>query len=226
MGACIEKDMANTSAKNNTNRMDSRRMILPVSVVRLVFLKDTELSAKGDYAEVERLFKEVNEVWSRWGITWEVRSIVTQTVSATDFLTPVNGFLSPREFRDAAAELIPEPSGERRWRVYVMRQFPVDGSAVYIMEKSAVLYGELNKEGNRYPVILAHELGHSLGLRHVPMVGNLMYAGPGKTPSKDLRLTTIQIQQARQQAQAGPFYMNPEDRGSKGRRSVINTPFL
>lgn len=193
-------------------RTEPRQMTLPVSVVRLSFEGNADLSGQSDYAEVERLFKEVNAVWSRWGITWEVSSIETKTVSAADFITPANGFASPREFRDAAAELIPAPSGDRRWRVYIMRQFPIAGSSVYLVEKSTVLYGELNKEGDRYPVILAHELGHSLGLRHVPMAGNLMYAGPGKTPSTDLKLTPMQIRQARQQAAAGPFFMNRGDR--------------
>jgi hypothetical protein len=222
MGACIQRDMAQANTPKKTTQMESRQMTLPVSVVRLEFEKDADLSAQSDYAEVERLFQEVNAVWSRWGIFWEVSTIETRTISAADFVTPKNGFASPREFRDAAAELIPDHSGDRQWRVYLMRQFPIAGSAVYIVEKSAVLYGELNKEGNRYPVILAHELGHSLGLRHVTIPGNLMYAGPGKTPSTELQLFPMQIRQARQQAAAGPLFMNPGDRGLKGRRPVIN----
>ncbi len=201
-------------------RAPARGMTLPVSVVRLAFEGDAALSARSDYAEIERLFREVNAVWSRWGITWEVTSIDTKTVAGANFVTPANGFSSPREFRDAAATLIPDPSGDRQWRVYFMRRFPIAGSAVYLVEKSAVLYGELNKDGERYPVILAHELGHSLGLRHVPMPGNLMYAGPGKTPSTDLTLAPQQIRQARQQASAGPFFMTPGERKGPGKGRV------
>ena len=208
-------------SRKDLTLIDSDQMVLPVSVHRLKFERDAHLSAQGDYAEVERLFKEVNAIWSKWGITWEVNSIDTVTVKAKDFALPRLGFSARWEFRDAAAELIPEPTGDRRWQVYLVRQFPVNGSGVYVLEKSAVLYGELNKKGRRCPEILAHELGHSLGLSHVPLPGNLMYVGPVRTPSADLKLTPKQIRRALIQATAGPVYKRLDKQSNKRRHRRV-----
>ena len=120
-------------------------------------------------------------------------------------MVPSEGFSNPRKFRNAIADLIPANSSDRLWRVYLVHQFPVSGSAVYIIEKGAVLYGELNKFGERYPVVLAHELGHSLSLRHVPFPDNLMYGGGQKDPEKTQKLRPIQIKRAKMQARQGPF---------------------
>lgn len=182
---------------------------MPVAVYLLEFSSMQQLSAQYAQEDVMELFDDVNALWSRYGLTWDVESVQTMYVTRARFSEPVEGFSSPREFRNAVADIIPAPSTAQKWRVYLVNQFPVNGSAVYIIEKGAVLYGELNKKGERHPVILAHELGHSLGLRHVSNPENLMYAGPQKDTAKTRQLGPQQIIRAKRQAGLGPFQRNP-----------------
>ena len=182
---------------------------IPVSVYLLSFSDHDKLNAQYSPEEVIRLFDDVNAIWSNWGIACTVKTIEKIHLTEKDIRLPAKGFATRREFRDVMAAWIPEESIKRHWRVYIVRQFPVKGSAVYISEKQAILYGELHIYGERHPVILAHELGHSLGLRHVPFPQNLMYAGPDKNPDIPATLSPVQIRQARKQARIGPF--QPQD---------------
>lgn len=177
---------------------------MPVNVYLLKFSNPKDLSARYTKKDVKELFEEVNDIWSKLGFIWTVDSVETVQVGENSFSVPPDGFSSPREFRDAIADVIPnEKTG--RWRVYIVNQFPIKGSSVYIVEKGAVVYGELNKSGERYPVILAHELGHSLGLRHEKSPDNLMYGGPEKNPERTMQLSDQQIKRAKGQAGLGPF---------------------
>lgn len=196
--------------QNKTAQKDGIQTIdIPVSVYLLSFSGADKLSARYSPEGVIRLFDDVNAIWSNWGIACTVKTIEKIHLTEKDIQFPAKGFATRREFRNLMAAWIPEETLERHWRVYILRQFPVKGSAVYISEKQAILYGELHIYGERHPVILAHELGHSLGLRHVPFPQNLMYAGPDKNPDIPATLSPIQIRQARKQARIGPF--QPQD---------------
>ncbi|SLM32702.1 Putative peptidase M10, metallopeptidase [Desulfamplus magnetovallimortis] len=179
---------------------------LPVSVYLLDFAGEKKLNSRYSHGDVKRLFEEVNYIWLKWNIKWNIESIESITIGKERFKFPDNGFKKRREFRNAVARVIPDSMDKNRWRVYFVDQFPVNGSAVYIAEKRAVLYGELNKHGERHPVILAHEFGHSLGLQHVKFKNNLMYAGPGKDPERSQNLMPWQIKSAREQAILGPAW--------------------
>jgi len=229
MGASAELDSVD-SKKVEQGKVGAGVRKLPVSVYLLTFSDQAQLSAQYSAQDVAKLFDEVNAIWSKSGITWSVDSVTTVPVAGNDFKIPTAGFANPRAFRDAVAGLIPDATSTGRWRVYLVRQFPINGSAVYIIEKGAVLYGELNKFGARQPVILAHELGHSLGLQHVSMSDNLMYAGPEKSPELTLMLDPQQIKRATEQASVGPLLRTsgvPSDqegrrRGGRGRRPASN----
>ena len=198
------------SGRIQTAKKDGIQTIdIPVSVYLLSFSGADKLNARYSPKEVMRLFDDVNAIWKNWGISCTLKTIEKIHLTQKDIRFPAKGFATRREFRDLMAAWIPEETDERHWRVYIVRQFPVKGSAVYISEKQAILYGELHIYGERHPVILAHELGHSLGLRHVPFPQNLMYAGPDKNPDIPATLSPVQIRQARKQALIGPF--QPQD---------------
>lgn len=206
-------DKASTSqGSDNGNRVKKRHhnrqriaVRIPVAVFLVKFDGMKTIDATYTSKEVKMLFGEVNSIWSKWGITWDVASVKTVFVNRQQFTPPSRGFSKPRDFRTAMAKVIPDKPTQPQWRIYLVKQFPVNGSAVYISERRSVLYGELNKFGKRYPIILAHELGHSLGLRHVPFPHNLMYAGPDRNPELTRNLTPRQIRIVRRQAVIGPF---------------------
>ena len=190
------------------NMSRTKRFELPVSVYLCDFEGMKELSAKYTHRDVIKLFDEVNEIWAKWRIKWDVESVEDITFTRDMFKIPTGGFRKNREFRNAVARLIPHNIQGRHWRVYIMDEFPVRGSAVYVSERGAVLYGEVNNRGERLPVILAHEFGHSLGLQHVSFSDNLMYAGKDRDPELTKNLKPWQIKRARKQALIGPVSHN------------------
>ncbi len=180
-------------------------MTLQVDVFLLEFWGYPHLSAEYGERELEELFAEVNAIWAQAGIQWNLASVERVDLREADFEIPTRGFMRPREFRNAVATVIPEDPSAGRWPVYFVRQFPVPGSGVYLVELGTVLYGELNQHGVRRPVVLAHELGHSLGLPHVPQPDNLMYGGRDRNPELTQNLNPRQINRARAQAKIGPW---------------------
>lgn len=209
--ACADEAVASTKGA----------LTLPVSVYLLEFSDDSQLSAQHSEQDVKKVFDAVNAIWSKAGITWNVDSVATVKVASTDFTIPAAGFATNRDFRDAMARVIPDATETGRWRVYFVRKFPVEGSSVYIVEKGAVLYGELNKRGEGRPTILAHELGHSLGLQHdSSSPENLMYSGKGMNPELALNLDPQQIKSAQAQASQGPLQRAAKERPERPRERV------
>ncbi len=183
----------------------SEEMVLNVDVYLLKFSSYPALDSQYNMDELNELFFEINKIWEQANIRWRVDSVSEFEVSPESFTIPPDGFGGPRPFRNAMANFIPPPTQSHRWPVYIMRQFPIQGSGVYIVERRSVLYGELSQHGSEEPVILAHEMGHALGLPHVDAADNLMYAGPGRDPALTRALNPFQQQNVRAQAEIGPW---------------------
>jgi hypothetical protein len=154
--------------------------------------------------EVGQLFSEVNAVWRKWGIEWVPESVSTLKVESTEF-PGVSVNETKRGFRNKMAAIVPTEPGPGRWQIAILRQFPIPASGTYIPDKNTVLYGELNKNGEHFPIVLAHELGHSLGLKHEKSEENLMYGGRSKDPEQTQFLNTQQIEQAKSHAKADGY---------------------
>ena len=97
------------------------------------------------------------------------------------------------------------------WDVFLAHSFGGITGGLYFPDIPAALSAELDPEGRRELTratarILAHELGHSLSLPHVPCTtaGNLM--SPGCEAADRTRLTEAQVEAARRQAEAGRPY--------------------
>ena len=180
-----------------------RAMIqLPVRVYLLSFDAAPDLNSTYDEHEVNLLFGEVNAVWRKWGIEWVPETISTLNVDRNEF-PGVSAQETKRGFRNKLAAIVPAKEGSARRQVAIFRQFPVEASGVYVREKETVFYGELNKDGKRFPIVLAHELGHALGLNHEKKEENLMYGGRAKNPEKTHLLESRQIDLARSVAKGG-----------------------
>ena len=182
--------------------------------MRLHLLQSSELEALDATLtddEVGEVIQAVNEVWSQAGVVWQIEQIVREPALNPDFFRQVLNDPFGNPASAVAAVLPKENIRPDIWNVFLIRDFGGALGGVYLLRDRVVVAAELDPTGNRdlsggTARILAHELGHSLGLEHVPCIatGNLMAAGcPRGTRT---RLEPFQIQISRQQAETGrPF---------------------
>jgi hypothetical protein len=194
-----------------TNPGELENITLDVRVHLLESDQFAALDATLSDADVDVLFEGVNETWSQAGITWRVESVVREpSLDGTSFMAALSGAI-PITGSVLASIL---PSGNvlpGKWNVFVIRDFGNFAGGVYLDFRGAVIFAENGPIGPQDPStdgrrILAHELGHSLSLLHVPCtsIGNLM--APGCFAQDRTRLEAVQIVPARAQAQRGrPF---------------------
>ncbi len=161
--------------------------------------------------EVGQLVQSLNEVWAQAGVVWQIEQIVREPALNPDVFRQVLNDATGSS-SGLVAEVLPDENVRPDiWNVFLVRTFGGGLGGVYFQTHRAVVAAELDPLGNRdlrggTARILAHELGHSLGLDHVACTaaGNLMAAGCRQ--GTRTRLNAVQIQIARQQAERGhPF---------------------
>ncbi len=182
--------------------------------VRLHLLQSSELEALDATLtddEIGEVIRAVNEVWTQAGVVWEIEQIVREPALNADVFRQLLNDPFGNSTSLVAAVLPKENLRPDIWNVFLIRDFGGAVGGVYLLRDRVVVAAELDPTGNRdlsgaTARILSHELGHSLGLSHVPCpaTGNLMAAGC--TTGTRTRLESFQIQIARQQAERGhPF---------------------
>ena len=170
-----------------------------------------ELNVRLSDAEVTELMTAVNRTWAQAGVIWSLESIVREDARSESLfhsaLTDPNVSL----VSVLTSVLTPENVRPDIWNVFLIRDFAGGLGGVYLPIEKLVVSAEIDPSGQRnidggMSRILAHELGHSLGLVHIPCAGqgNLMAAGCA--PGTRTLLDATQITRARFQAETGvPF---------------------
>ena len=170
-----------------------------------------ELNVRLSDAEVTELMTAVNQIWGQAGVIWSLESIVREDARSESLfhsaltdpnVSPVSVLTSVLPSENLQANI---------WNVFLIRDFAGGLGGVYLSIEKVVVSAEIDPSGQRdieggMSRILAHELGHSLGLLHVSCMGqgNLMAAGCALGTRTLLDAT--QITRARLQAETGrPF---------------------
>jgi len=156
--------------------------------------------------EVQSLMARVNEVWAQADIRWQVESIVREPVANEAQLMAAAAGQIALTTTLLASALPRDQLFSGRWDVFLIRDLTaaLGAPGIFFPSLPAVLASEIDPAGLNDPGrILAHELGHSLTLAHVPCTsqGNLM--APGCDSANRTRLTDAQIAATRAQALTG-----------------------
>ncbi len=179
--------------------------------VHLLSSEFAPLSTELTEDEVATVFTRVNAIWQQALIRWEIESILREDALNSDaFAAILRGDRPVSD--DVIASVLPRENlltGD--WDVFLILSLGGIAGGIYFPGIPAALSAELDPDGRRELTgatarILAHELGHSLSLPHVPCTaaGNLM--SPGCPATDRTRLTDSQVEAARQQALTGHPY--------------------
>lgn len=167
----------------------------------------TTLDAETPEDRVREILEETNEIWAQAGVRWELESIRRDSLPEEGETTllearETDGVLPEDFYRQQFLPL--EDHLDDAWNVYLLHNLGFLGArGMYIPAIPAVVSSDRVPGGLNPELVLAHELGHSLGLGHEPCgtEGNLMalpFCDVGTT-----RLSDEQIRHVREQANRG-----------------------
>ncbi len=146
------------------SKVDAEELTVPLNIILL--RSEGELGARRNTDDVERLVTNASHIWAQGAITLEVVQVQERTMTDNEIFS---SFLDPTVFRQ-----LPEYE-EGVVNVILSRHIP--GSV------NGVAYGGLDTITVAEVVTtfdfrtFAHEIGHQLGLGHVPDRGRLMSSG-------------------------------------------------
>jgi len=179
---------------------------LPVRVHLLHSSASAALSTTRTASEVRTLLTVANQVWATAGIRWELESVVREeALAGAGFDSLLAGQLEVTASRLIAP--IPRDSIlQPGWNVFLIQDFGRIAGGMFNPNIFGVVLAERGFGYELTPEYrggrtLAHELGHSLGLVHVPCdsTRNVM-ANACSRPDAPSTLTGEQVVRARTQA--------------------------
>lgn len=178
-----------------------------------------DLDARMDAIEFRSALDDAARFWVQACIRFSVESIRPAPLSSSQeqaYRTGVMGGVESAQMYGLLRDAM--PTGDLMnpgWNVMVFRRFPRFSSGVYMWDIRSVLWAEELPApaggGDNFPIILAHELGHSLlGLEHyegTDVAENLMSQQIMQQRATAHGLTPEQITRARQQAASGDTFL-------------------
>ena len=174
------------ACSNSTGPTNEPKDIEPKAIelaVRMHLVQSGQLDALNvglSDAEVTELMTAVNRTWARASIIWSLESIVREDARNEPLFSraPTDPTVDP------VSVLTTEHLRPDIWNVFMIRDFGGSLGGVYLPIEKVVVSTEVDPLEQRdidggMARILGHELGHSLGLIHVPCTaqGNLMATG-------------------------------------------------
>jgi hypothetical protein len=199
-----EESVEESDEDLGTDDLAQTEIVLKVRIYRYSFEAVPEFNSAFSRQELIEAIRTLNEIWSQANIRFQVEFVREVEISAQEFPEESKD-LGRIEFKNLLASIAPEPHDEKVWSIVLIRKFSIRAGGVYLSDGvGTAVYTELNPQGMTYYNILAHELGHGLGLKHNDLPQNLMNSDV-QEPSEATLLTQHQITRAREQALIGPF---------------------
>jgi hypothetical protein len=175
------EDLTSTEPTNFVfpSNQNQKEITVPINVIALTLEGSETLSSTWGQSESADLVNKLNQIYNQYGINWKINNTGKLKVPASIY-KEVHFPESLRSFTSKIERAVSLPgSGARSVpTIYVIKNFPkgAEEVATTLSNRNAALFGERSEErGKGSPAILAHELGHVLGLTDIPPnEGNLM----------------------------------------------------
>jgi hypothetical protein len=184
-------------------------LVLPLRVHLLQSPASPHLTTTRREQDITTLLSVANAIWQAAQIQWVVSDVTHETAPAPAIFDSLVAGTAPAT-RDRLLTIAPRDSLlDPGWNLFLIREFGQIAGGAYQAGWQGVVLAERGMgvdlpASGRGGATLAHELGHSLGLAHVPCdsTRNIMALGCW-APSARSSLTSSQIVAARSQAATG-----------------------
>ena len=189
---------------------DKESITLRVRIHRFRTANEPRLNCSMSDDDIREQMKAVNETWKQASIIWSIESIQNMTPQMPEAFALA---LSQNREKIAPA-LIANTQRENLlangFNIVIAENFEKTIGGVFIPKPDGVVYfATRGPKGLQTPAVLAHELGHALGLPHTIFEKNnnlMMGAGSGRIPTRIKPITDSQATIARTYAVQGrPF---------------------
>ena len=145
--------------------LDNESITLPVRIHRFRTANDPRLNCSMSDDDIREQMKAVNETWKQASIIWDIESIQNMTPEMPEAFALA---LSQNREKIAPA-LIANTKRENLlangFNVVIAEDFEKTIGGVFIPKPDGVVYfATRGPKGLQTPAVLAHELGHALGL--------------------------------------------------------------